>query len=316
MVFQLIAATSLKLLKKVRRPCGIGHLIRVVEERVRVGRPCALEGLFDVFQVVGNGFLVEMVHHQSLTARRSTLHLHYAVAHVDGNHAPRVFLVTLRRCPCQFAVDHQISHVGRSGRLLAWPVYSVNHHLLQARIFPVFLWHHQWQVGNLLAYETCVHEHHLARTLLQRHPWASKRPSRSRGHVELNAVGAALLLRVAEHLHPTVGQIGDVLRVVVLNAIDGGDFQGADSVLGILRDVPFQVLLVHSRSQPPPSCTGLGFGLQCRPLLGEGGSRSNHHQHDGCQEQYVVFRSDHSFFLRLWSSSRPHVASCLVICGL
>ena len=141
-----------------------------------------------------------------------------------------------------------------------------------------FLGGSQVDVHRLVTDERLFHEDRPAGTLLQRNPRTAKRPSRARGHVYLDTVLAALLLGEAQHFHPFVGEIGYVVLVVALHAVEGCNLQRTYSVLGILLHVPLQVLLVNGRTQPPPAGTRLSLGFCHGPLLGcnhQGESQEN-----------------------------------------
>ena len=87
MVFQLVASTFLKFLQKRGCPCGSLYLVRIIKEGVRVGRLCALKGLFYVAKVICHRCFVEVVNHQSFATWRSAFHLHHTVFGVKGNDA-------------------------------------------------------------------------------------------------------------------------------------------------------------------------------------------------------------------------------------
>ena len=85
MIFQFIAATFLKLIQKSRGPSASLYFVRVVEERVRIGRLGAFKGLLDMLQIVRHGIAVEMVNHKSFAARSCTLHLHYTIFDIKSH---------------------------------------------------------------------------------------------------------------------------------------------------------------------------------------------------------------------------------------
>jgi hypothetical protein len=62
----------------------------------------------------------------------------------------------------------------------------------------------------------------------------------------------------------------DVVFVVALNTIQRGNLYRTNAHTGIFAEVPFQIGLVNSRTEPPPAGAGLGFRQWGRTLLGEG----------------------------------------------
>ena len=283
-VFEPIASALFKLFEQGGCPCGGLHLVRVVEERVRVGGVGAFESLLDVPEVVAHGLFVEMVDDPALATRGSALHLHHAIAHEEGHHVPagvlqflqpelQGFLVCLvgraldlcfqhvLRAPCQHPVTDEVRHI--VGLAL-----MVGHHLLQTTVWLVLLGNFQCQTRDLPAVEDGIHEHHLAGTLLQGHPRASEGPACTCSHIHLDAGLLTDSLYLAQHLHPLIRKIGDVVRLIALHPIDGRDLDGSDAVVGILLHGPLQVVLIHGGTQPPPACAGLCLLRGCGPRLG------------------------------------------------
>ena len=86
--FQFVAASLLELFEERRCPCGISHLIAVVEECVRVGGTRAFKGLLNVTKIIRHSLAVKMVDNQSLTAGSCPFHLHDSVTDVQGDDAP------------------------------------------------------------------------------------------------------------------------------------------------------------------------------------------------------------------------------------
>ena len=68
------------------------------------------------------------------------------------------------------------------------------------------------------------------------------------------------------YAHPFVREVGDVVGLISLYAVDGGNLQCSDTVTGILFHVPAKVFLIDSTSQPPPACA-----RRCSVLCVDGG---------------------------------------------
>ena len=135
MLFELIAASFLEFLEESGCPRGVGHLIRIVEESVRVGGVCALKGLLNMAKIIRHRTAVEVVDDQAFTAGCCALYLHHAVANVDGNDAPLVLLLSaLGGLPRQAAVADEWGHIDGTCR-------PVDHHFRQTGVLTVFLRH-------------------------------------------------------------------------------------------------------------------------------------------------------------------------------
>ena len=119
-------------------------------------------------------------------------------------------------------------------------VGGVEHHLVEEGVLGILRRGGEVDHG-VVGRARPLHEDGSAGALLQRHPGAAEGPAGSRGHVDLDALTGGLLLRVAQHLHPLVAEVGDVAGVVALNAVDGGDLHGSDAVTGVLVQIPLQV---------------------------------------------------------------------------
>ena len=263
-LFQLVAAPFLKLFEEGRGPCGLCHLVGVVEERMRIRCLCAFESLFNVAQVVGYGMAVEVVDDQSFPAGCSALYLHDTIAHIQCYDAPCVVVRrALGSLPCQLPVGHGRSHV--DGHVLA-----IHHDFIQPTVFRVTFRCFQRQTLHGFAHERLVYEDGLVGRFLQGYPWTAKRPSRTSGHVYLDARLLTVSLHLAQHAHPLVGEKRYVISLIALHTIDWGDFHRSNAMVGILLHVPLQVLLVDGRAQPPPSYSRLSLLSGGRPLLGIG----------------------------------------------
>ena len=300
-VLQTVAAPLLKLVEEGRRPRGLAHLVGVVEESMGVGGLRALEGCLDVGEVVTDGLAVEMVYHQSLTAWRSPLHLHHTVADMQGHDLPlgglQLLQFQLERLAGRLVgsglhLSHHhllgtpgqasVAHVGRHVVGLPFPV---GHYPVQTAVGGIFLCDGEVKRLHLLAGEGLVDEHHLTGTLLQRYPRPTEGPASTSGHVHLDAQPLSVGLHLAQHRHPLVGEVGDVVALVALYTIDGCDLQGPDAVAGILLHGPLQVVLVHSRAEPPPAGSRLRLLSHFRPLLGSCRHRAAHQRH---QPKYLL----------------------------
>ena len=113
------------------------------------------------------------------------------------------------------------------------------HRLVKHAILAVFFLNRpEVKVFYLISDERLFHEYGTAGTLLQRNPWTAERPSCSRGHIYLNTIRLTLLLCEAQHLHPFVGKIGNIIGIISLHAIERRNLQCSDAVLGILLHIP------------------------------------------------------------------------------
>ena len=108
----------------------------------------------------------------------------------------------------------------------------------------------------------------LARRVAVAHRRASEGPPRACAHVDADADILPYVLTEAQHLHPLWGEEGDVVRLIALHAVDGGNLQFAQPSLGIRADVPFQILFVHRTTQPPPAGCRLSRRGNVWPCLG------------------------------------------------
>ena len=207
---------------------------------------------------MGHGVTVKVVDDEAFATGCGTLHLHHAVAGIEGNNeavlAQRLtgFLVV------QLAVNDLVGNVDALdaaplavaellGQFLGIALLAFRnpvgegHHLYQLAVFGVFLGCRQVQVfdGHRRRWlYGALYKNHLRGALLQRHPRSAERPAGAGGHVEFNAVELGLLLRVAQHLHPLVGEVVDVVCLIALHTVEWGDFYGSDAMLGILAQVP------------------------------------------------------------------------------
>ena len=127
MILQFIAATFLKFHQQCGCPCGISHLVGVVEEGVRIGCLRTFKGLLDMFQVIGHRRLVEMVYHQSLATRCSSLYAHHTIFDIHSHQ-----LGLLRCAISQVATCNLLSHVTSLSVL-------IEHHFLKESILGIFL---------------------------------------------------------------------------------------------------------------------------------------------------------------------------------
>ena len=104
--------------------------------------------------------------------------------------------------------------------------------------------------------------------ILHRYVRAAKGPSRAVVHRHLDADTLTLFDGVLQHLHPAFTQVGNVVLIVALHSVDGGNLDPAQTGFGILLEVVCQVGLIDGTAQPPPAGTGECLGLNGRPLLG------------------------------------------------
>ena len=195
MRLEFVAAAFLELLEEGGSPGGLAYFVAVVEEGARIGRAGALEGFFDVFQVVGNGLSVEVVNDQALAAGCGTLHLHDTIFNIYGNGLRGLLRL-------------QVNHLS---------VLVVGHDAVQAAVDGILT--RQREVRSRARCDVPLDEDDPAGALLQWHPRSAEGPSCACGHVELYAVLPALLAGVSQHFHPLVGEVGNVVRLVTLDAI-------------------------------------------------------------------------------------------------
>ena len=84
MLAQVVAAPLLEFIEERGSPVGTIHLVRVVEERVRVRDARRSEGLFETFQIVADGLTVEVVYDKAFTSGCGALYLLPRTAYVHG----------------------------------------------------------------------------------------------------------------------------------------------------------------------------------------------------------------------------------------
>ena len=255
------------------------------------------EGCLDMCQVVSDGLTVEMIDHQTLATGGSALHLHHAIADIEGHHLPmgafEFFQPEFQDFPqglalriFQLGFQHILRRPGElavldiRGDIVGMPL-PIGHHLAETAVGRVFGGYRQRQGCHTLACEAGVDEDGLAGTLLQWHPGASEGPACAGGHIHLDSHLPAVLLHLAQHGHPLVAEIGNVVCLVALHPIDGRDLQGTDAMIGVLLHGPAQVFFVDGRTEPPPAGAGLGLLTDFWPLL-RCGSRSQSGQNGKC----------------------------------
>ena len=161
--------------------------------------------------------------------------------------------------PLQFVVLHIGGHID------GFSVLGIEHHLFEKCVLGILL--RQGEVDDalvrLVGLESLVtihstpdtvavnglfHEDGAAGALLEWHPRPAERPARSCGHVQFHAVLLALLLGIAQHFHPLVREVRDIVGLVALHAIERCNLHGTHAMLGIFLQVPLQVLLVYCRA--------------------------------------------------------------------
>ena len=267
MVLQPIAAPLLKLLEQAGRPVAFGHFVAVVEEGVGVRGMRAVEGIADVTEVVGHGLSVEVVDDQPFATGCSALHAHDAIFNIKGNDfllrclIAEQGLLLFGGFPGEETVVCAISNVDSHS------VAAIEHHLLQNAVLAILFIGENVEMGDAVARERLFNKHRPAGRFLQRHPRSAERPARARSHVDLDAVALRFGHDEAQHLHVAVGEKGNVVSVVALHAVDGGNLHRTGPGTAVLLQVPAQVILVDSRAQPPPAQSGSCFGFGFWPLL-------------------------------------------------
>ena len=167
-------------------------------------------------------------------------------------------------------------------------IAAIEHHLLQHAVFAVSFAGKYVECRDAVARERLLHEHRPACRLLQWHPRTTERPARARCHINFYAVAAALVLHKPQHLHISVGEERDVVRVVALHAVDGRDFHRTDTGTAILLQIPLQILLVYGRAQPPPAHTWSRFWFRFRPLLSMHRKANCRQQEKGCNSSHII----------------------------
>ena len=240
LILQLVSVIFLEFRQEVRCPVGAIHLVAVVEEGVRIWSLRCHEGAVDVLQIIGHGSRVEVVDNVSFSARSGTLHLLSGAALIEGDDSFLVFFSFHREC-----LDD-----------------------LQLGEFTFFLRHVEFYFHQFLLYiHDGIHEYRLACRLADRYPRTTERPSCTCSHIGFDAHLLVFLFHKLEHIHPFRREIRDIILVVVLHTIEGCDFYGTDTSLGIFAKVPLQILLIYGRSHPPPSYARFGFLCRGREQL-------------------------------------------------
>ena len=167
-------------------------------------------------------------------------------------------------------------------------VADIEHYLLQHAVFAVSLAGKYVECRDAVACERLLYEHRPACRLLQWHPRTTERPARARCHINFYAVAAALVLHKPQHLHISVGEERDVVRVVALHAVDGRDFHRTDTGTAILLQIPLQILLIYGRAQPPPAHTWSRLWFRFRPLLSMHRKANCRQQEKGCNSSHII----------------------------
>ena len=200
-----------------------------------------------------------MVDDQSLTARRSSFYAHHAVFDIHSHQ------LGLLQCAIgQVAAGNLLGDVTSLSAL-------IEHHLFQEGVLGVFLgWR---QVDCARSVDVFLYKDHPASRLFQGYPRTTERPSRTCCHIHLNTVALCLRHRIAQHAHPFVREVGDIILLIALNTVEWGYLDGSDAMFAIFSEIPFEVLLVDGRSQPPPACARLGLWCDRRPRLCIDGQR-------------------------------------------
>ena len=181
-----------------------------------------------------------MVDNVSLSSRCGTLYLLTGAAFIESDDAFLVFFTFHREC-----LDD-----------------------LQFGEGTFFLWHVEFYLHQFLLHiHDGIYEYRLACCFADRHPRTSERPACTSGHIRLDAHLLVFLLHELEHVHPFRREIRNIVLVVALHTIERCDFHGTDTRLGVFAKVPLQILLIHSRSHPPPSYARFGFLRRGREQL-------------------------------------------------
>ena len=240
LILQFISVIFLEFCQEGRSPVGAIHLVAVIEEGMRIWSLRCYEGAVDVLQIISHGSRVEVVDYIAFSSRSSTFHLLSGTALIEGDDSFLVFFSFHREC-----LDD-----------------------LQLGEGTFFLWHVEFYLHQFLFHiHDGIYEHRLACCFADRHPRTTERPTCSCSHIGFNAHLLVFLLYKFEHVHPFRREIRDIVLVVALHTIEGCDFYGTDTRLGVFAKVPLQVLLIHSRSHPPPSYARFGFLRRGREQL-------------------------------------------------
>ena len=240
LILQFVSVIFLEFCQEGRSPVGAIHLVAVIEEGMRIWSLGCYEGAVDVVQIIRHGSRVEMVDNVSLSSRCSTFHLLSGTALIESDDSFLVFFTFHREC-----LDD-----------------------LQLGEGTFFLWHVEFYLHQFLLHiHDGIYEYRLACCFADRYPRTTERPACSGGHIRLDAHLLVFLFHELEHIHPFRREIRDIILVVTLHAIERCDFHGTDTRLGVFAKVPLQILLIHSRSHPPPSYARFGFLRRGREQL-------------------------------------------------
>ena len=266
LVLQFVAVHIFELCQQGRSPVGAIHFVAVVEESMWKRCSRSRKGAVDVCQIMGYGSRVEVVDDVAFASRRSTLH------HLSG--------AALVECDDAF--------------LLGGSCHRISLDDFQFGEFALFLGQGEVDVHEfLLDIYNGVDENSLAGSLAQWNPRSAERPSCSGSHIGLNAQFLVFLFHESEHFHPSWREVRYVVLVVSLYAIEWSYLHCAYASLGILVEIPSQVLLVDGRSHPPPSYTRFGFLCGGRQELSLCADCCEQCAGEACCNKFFALLSDH-----------------------
>ena len=272
-----ITATSLKFVEHGWCPVSLIDLITIVEERMRIGHTTGRKSLVETLEVVLHRLRIEVIHHVTFTAGCCTLHLLASLCNVTGYEkgvitvAGKIFLALL----------FILNVFGLCLDLKNLVQVEIGIDLMQLWEVLLFL------VGQLRNDVASMPRGEIDTSsgLIDTHLGATERPTSARVHIDFDAQTLAFGLNMAQHTHPARRQEVNVVLLVALNAIDGGNLDGADTSLGVGLKVICQVGTIDSTAQPPPTGARLGLLLYDRPFLSINNLRRCHGQEAKAQHR-------------------------------
>ena len=284
---QLVAAAFVELVEEPLRPVRLVDFVGVVEDVVREGG--SGERFVKLCQVAVHGMRREVVEHVALPSGSCPLHLLPGLPAEGGYQPP----FALRCVPgegsltdvgsqvealsavreCHQAFQHGV-------RLLLGIVHTDGHLHMLASSHPVF------------------GDDELTGRILHGHFRSAEGPACPVVHVDLHAQLLRQRQGIIVHPHPCGREIGTLVALVPLYAVDGRNLDRPDAGTGILPQVVSQVDRVDGASHPPPAGAGLHLGrhggpsrLLCPQRSGaaDAQSRGEHMSHCNSFHSLVLF---------------------------
>ena len=221
MFIEVIATAFLEFLEERGGPIGIVYLIRVVEKVVRPGCRTSGKRTVETVEVVTHGISVKMVDDIPSPTGSRPLHLLASAALILCDDEP----LSRQAKHFQLSVFHRTHHVD-AAPFVALHINGKSLNAFELCKAPLFLianadvYSHRL-VGGTFDNNGVDNKDHLARRLLDRYLRSSKRPSRTRVHIDEDTIFFSFCLHLLQGRHPLWREKRDGMCLIALYSIDG-----------------------------------------------------------------------------------------------